>query len=79
MSREECEVRQHSMSAIVHEKKRTKECVCMCTIGLSLVILSHSSISLRLVSEMLERQTKAQRGKWSHAAEVELQNHDTAE
>lgn len=55
------------------------EGVCMCTIGPPAVILSHSTVSLRLVNELLERQTEAQRGKWSHAAEVELQNHDTAE
>lgn len=48
-------------------------------IGLPAVILSHSSISIRLVNELLERQTEAQGGKWSHAAEVELQNSDTAE
>lgn len=50
-----------------------------CRKGLRLVILSRSSISIGFVNALLERQTEAQRGKWSHAAEVELQNHDTAE
>ena len=43
------------------------------------VISGHYSISLGPVSELLGRQTEAQRGKWSHAAEAELQNHDGAE
>ena len=43
------------------------------------VISGHYSISPGPVSELLGRQTEAQRGKWSHAAEAELQNHDGAE